>query len=140
MKKKYVLMLAAIIIILAVVLGGYFASLPEKKEAKEESKAIERVEKTILAVDYGEKNVQTFSIDKRENATVLDILKESGLKIETKDYDFGVIIESINGKKNGDGGKYWLYSINGKTPMVSADKYLIKEGDKVEFKFEASPF
>ena len=43
-------------------------------------------------------------------------------------------------EENGENGKYWLYYVNGEMPMVSADKKELRPGDKVEFKFEKSPF
>jgi hypothetical protein len=52
----------------------------------------------------------------------------------------GVFIESIDEVKNGTENKYWQYWVNGELPMVAADKYRVKSGDRVEWKFAPSPF
>lgn len=55
-------------------------------------------------------------------------------------YAFGVFIESINGIKNGDDGKYWQYYVDGVLGDVAADKKVLKKGEKVEWRFEKVPF
>ncbi len=76
--------------------------------------------------------------------TAFDLLKnkteELNIPLKIKTYDFGILIEAIGNKKNGQDGKYWMYYVNNEMPMVSVDKKEIKPGDKVEFRFEKSPF
>ena len=97
-----------------------------------------------LIINSGEENLQTFESEFNQGITAFDLLKnkteESGLTLETKVYDFGILIETIGDKKNGDEGKYWLYYINNEMPMVAANKQELNPGDKVEFKFEKSSF
>ncbi len=101
-------------------------------------------EKVVLAINDGEKEPMILTVDFTEGMTAFDLLKnktdESGITLKTKTYDIGVMVEAIGDKENGQDGKYWLYYVNGEMPMVSADKMIIKLGDKVEFKFEKSPF
>lgn len=100
--------------------------------------------KATLIIDFGEEKIERFDREITEGMTVFDLLKEetekSGLVLKTKSYDIGILIEAIGDKENGQDGKYWLYYINGEMPMVGADKKEIKAGDKLEFKFEKSPF
>ena len=85
-----------------------------------------------------EKSYELGNISKE--STVLDILKEN-IEIEyNNNYSYGVFIESINGIKNGDDGKYWQYYINNTLGDVAADKKILKEGDNVEWRFEEVPF
>jgi len=78
--------------------------------------------------------------------TVFDALKQlsnNGKALELKynnNYKYGVFVESIGGVKNGDGGKYWQYYVNGKLGDVAADKKEVKTGDKVEWRFEKVNF
>lgn len=60
--------------------------------------------------------------------------KEINYEVTTKTYDFGLMVESINGIKNG-AENFWSYSINGKMGSIAADKFILKDGDKVEWKF-----
>lgn len=108
------------------------------------SKAVEAEKKAKLTISDGEKEPKTFEVEFVEGETAFDLLKnkteELNMVLKTKTYDIGIMIEAIGDKENGQGGKYWLYYINGETPMVSADKMIIKSGDKIEFKFEKSQF
>jgi len=58
--------------------------------------------------------------------------------LKTKTYDFGIFIEAIGDKENGEDGKYWMYYVNEEMPMMAVDKKEIGPGDKIEFKFEKS--
>lgn len=157
MKKTYIL--AIVILIILVIFGGiiflnkqvcfggfclqnkdnFFA--PQKEAGNQDIKNAETVS---LVIDKGEGSPVTVTGESKEGMTAFDLLKEKtielNLTLETKTYDMGIFIEAIGDKKNGEGGKYWLYYINSQMPQVAADKYLLKVGDKVEFKFEKSPF
>ncbi|MDI6591683.1 MAG: DUF4430 domain-containing protein [Patescibacteria group bacterium] len=101
-------------------------------------------EKVILIIDDSESPQKTFRSNFRKGITAFDLLKEGAAKLnlplKTKTYDIGIFIEAIGDRENGQDGKYWLYYVNGVLPMVAADKMELKIGDKVEFKFEKSPF
>lgn len=101
-------------------------------------------EEVVLVIDYGEGSPQTFEVEFKEGLTAFDLLKNKAEELEillkTKTYDMGIFIEAIGNKENGQDGKYWMYYVNDELPMVAADQQAIKAGDKVEFKFEKSPF
>jgi len=151
MSKRTLVILTVIIIGLAIVVGGgwlVFSSTSLQPAVEQtgnsNSNSLEAVEnRATLLINYGDKE-EIFQVNFDESATVFDVLKnkatEMGLNFKTKEYDFGVLIEAIGEKENGQGGKYWLYYVNGEMPMVSADKTILKPGDKVEFKFEKSLF
>lgn len=147
MKKLYILIAIGIIIISVVGWIVFSDRSPENLSEKETEilKQEDNIqEKVILIIDYSEGDPQTFNIEYREKLTAFDLLKakaeELGFALRTKTYDIGIFIEAIGKKENGQDGKYWMYYINGEMPMVSADKKELKAGDKVEFKFEKSPF
>jgi hypothetical protein len=98
----------------------------------------------ILIIDDGGGVLKNFKGELKEGMTAFDLLKEGAVELNldltVKSYDIGVFIEAIGQKKNGDGGKYWMYYVNGELAPVAADKKELKAGDKVEFKFEKSPF
>ena len=106
----------------------------------------EKAEKEVtLVIDSGKESSRTLKVDFEEGMTAFDLLEEGtselGLSLKTKTYeDMGIFIEAIGDEENGQDGKYWMYYANGQMPMVAADKYEIRPGDKIEFKFEESPF
>ncbi|MFH1890117.1 MAG: DUF4430 domain-containing protein [Candidatus Kuenenbacteria bacterium] len=71
---------------------------------------------------------------------LVSITAQNNIELQTKQYDFGLLVEAIGDKVNGQDNKYWLYYVNGEMPMVSVDNYEINLGDKIEFKFELSTF
>lgn len=94
-------------------------------------------EDIVLTIDKGERNPKRFKRKLEEGETVLDFLKgvieEEELIIET--YESGAFVKSMEGKENGQEGKYWLYYVNGKMPEVAVDKKILTAGDKIDFKF-----
>ncbi len=87
----------------------------------------------VLDFGQGEKKEAT-----TEATTVFEALKsvtdQNNLKLKTKQYDFGVFVEAI-GEMENTGEKAWIYSVNGKAGEVAADKYGLREGDIVEWKY-----
>lgn len=101
-------------------------------------------EVVLVVIDEGQGTSKTFISKFKEGMTAFDLLREGtlklGLTLKTKTYDVGIFIEAIGDRENGQDEKYWLYYVNGELPTISADKKELKSEDKVEFKFEKSPF
>lgn len=124
--KKIMIGISLIIITTGCIL--FFSTVNQSISQKETESG-----KAILIID----NIELLSYEFNQAITAFDLLKKSGLDLEVKNYDIGVFIEAIGDKRNGQDNKYWLYHVNGEMPMMAADKYMLKSGDKVEFKFEA---
>lgn len=146
LKKKNILITVGIIIILC----GIFVVFLNKtnKPATQEKTAVSqnniKQEVTLVISRETSQSVRVVS-DFHEGITAFNLLKskaeELNINLKTKSYEnLGVLVEAIGDTENGQDGKYWLYYVNGEMPQVAADKYLLKTGDKVEFKFEKSPF
>jgi len=133
-----------------IVIGGWiiFSNAVERFTIQKEAGGLSVQEKigkeTVLIIDNGEGEPQSFKVEEKEGITAFDLLKnkaeELNLVLKTKTYDIGIMIEAIGEKENGQDGKYWLYYVNGEMAPVSADKKEIKPGDEIKFKFEKSPF
>jgi uncharacterized membrane protein len=143
MKKSiYILYGAIIIIIIAGLFAFYNFRRPELNKGEVYQEKIKS--QTVLIIDDGQNKPQTFNVDFSEGMTAFDLLKSAttgtALALKTKVYDVGIMVQAIGSKENGQDGKYWLYYVNGKMPMVSVDKQKLNLGDQVEFKFEKSPY
>jgi len=144
--KKTTILIGALVAIIIVSSWVLFSFQDDQSISQEEAGKVkeEISQPTNLIIDYGQGPVEIFQTEFKEGMTAFDLLKnkteELNIVLKTKDYDFGILIEAIGDKENGEDGKYWLYYVNGELPMVSVDKHEIKSGDKVEFKFESSPF
>ena len=147
MKKIYIL--TGIIVGIIIIVSGWlmfsdrFEQPIFRKEIKTPQENIKK-EEVVLIIDSDEGDLKTFKITFNEGMTAFDVLEgktgELRLDLKTNSFDIGIMVEAIGDKENGQDGKYWLYYINGEMPMVAADKQEIEPGDKIEFKFEKSPF
>ncbi len=103
-----------------------------------------QVEEASIVVDRPGGNTLSYTFDLREGMTVLDALKEFavayGIELQTKQFDFGVLIEAIDGMGNGQDGKYWIYYLNGEQALVAVDTQSLNAGDSIAFRFETSTF
>lgn len=102
-------------------------SLKDKPEAKQAAEV-------SIKVDFGTEAVE----ETVKAKTVLEALEALGQlkswQIKVKAYDFGSLVEEVNGKKNTT-DKAWIYFINDKSGEVAADKQELKAGDAVEWRY-----
>lgn len=67
--------------------------------------------------------------------SVLDQFKEHA-KVETKNSDFGVYVDAVNGLRGGTNNKYWMYYVNGELANIGAADYITVGGEIIEWRFE----
>lgn len=68
--------------------------------------------------------------------TALAQLKRIAPNVITKESSYGEYVDSIDGLKGGDEGKYWSFYIDGSLATEGAGAYISKGGEKIEWKFE----
>lgn len=84
--------------------------------------------------------------DATSNSTAYGILAEAadrlGFRLDARRYAApldSVLVESINGTRNGDGGLWWLYWVDGAYGDVGADRKTIHDGSEVLWAFTEYP-
>ncbi|MFZ2332948.1 MAG: DUF4430 domain-containing protein [Lactobacillus delbrueckii] len=140
MKKK---ILAVVVALAAFV--GLFASQPVQKQnvqAAKTTKTAKKAKAKKISVTYTLKDTtkakkkqtlakKTFKVKK--GTSVFTVLKKAWKVNYTKSSD-GVFITKIKGLGNEKKKLYWTYTVDGKMPMVAADKQkLTKNKSKVVF-------
>lgn len=119
---------AAVVVVLGLGAGGAYWANHDNKPAKSATTASHQTtqkKKPTTQVTY----------DGAEGQNALDLLKKHATVV-TKDSSYGPYVDSINGVKGGEGGKYWTFYINGTQATVGAGTYTTKAGDKIEWKFQ----
>lgn len=100
----------------------------------EPSQLLEEVE---IRVDFGDS--EEAAVELVEAKTAYEALQAAAenrnWQLQVKNYDFGSLVEAINGQKN-TSDKAWIYFINGQAATQAADKQELKAGDVVEWKYE----
>ena len=113
------------------------------------------IKKGEIQAVFEEKELAVFTLDidgerfelempEQDEFTAFDVLsfyvEKQGITLKTKKYDFGIFIEGI-GDKIGDKNNFWLYYVNDKPGVSSADMTVIVPGDVIKFEFsDNSPF
>lgn len=131
-------------LILLFPLALAFALLSPKLSTKQTSQTLSATpvnqEKSVSKVNlsYGDGKSDTFDYNFEGAKTAFDALEEmadqKSIKIESQKYDFGVFIKSIAGYVN-SADKAWIFYINGNSADKAADKYELRHGDVVEWKY-----
>ena len=122
-KQRNVLVVGIILIaILVTALGLYFVrpGASSVTDTQAPAKVISR------AVRY----------TAEKGKTVLAQLREVNDTVVTKKSSYGPYVDSLNGLKGGDKGKYWTFYIDGKMASVGADTYTAKGGEEIVWRYQ----
>lgn len=69
--------------------------------------------------------------------SVLKRLSDNGeITVESQQFDFGVMVTSINGISGEGSGKYWMYYVNDQLADKGSDQYTLKAGDTILWSLE----
>jgi hypothetical protein len=93
----------------------------------------DKISAIIYSFDESDKESTVFS-------GLVSYGEKNDIEIEYNNYDFGILVESVGNAKNSDDGKSWMYYVNDVLGDAAADKKVLEAGDKVEWRFEESPF
>lgn len=97
------------------------------------SDEIDNINVTVNILD------KNYVVKVKDGSSVLDVMKKAqsqGLSFKGKDYKtMGFFVEEINEVSNSPGG-YWIYYVNDKQAEIGISKYIIREGDIINWKLE----
>lgn len=125
MKKHLVwaIPLALVILLFAVAPLGKVTVPSEEKNVNAEESALPAAS-------------ATFEYQGEEGKTAFALLQEQ-YDVEYDQFDFGVLIKSINGEQSDD-SHFWLYYINGEQAQTGADQFETQTGDVILWRLEES--
>src|SRR3989344_7748947 len=133
----------SLIIVSLVALGFAAASFFVDTVPQVNSQVADGTASTVhLAIDFGDGEVKSFDFEPRgENLFILtrNKLSEEGIDVAYETFTgLGELITRIGDKRNGTGGKYWQFWVNGAYSQVGASSYIPRVGDVIEWKFTPS--
>jgi hypothetical protein len=120
---------------LLAALGGTTALTMATNAPTKDSAKVVSSQTSKPAADVAGAASTTVTYQGQDGKTALELLKQKATVV-TKDSSYGPYVDSVNGVKGGEGGKYWTFYINGKMAQVGGNAYDTKGGDKIEWKFE----
>jgi hypothetical protein len=137
-KKNFLLFLAAVAVLFSIYASVIKISPPPQKSQGLTSEEKVAENKITLTLDFGNRDVKTFTEPPTSNSTAFSILKDvadkENLSLVTKRYSFGIFVQSINGKESSP-SLSWIYFVNGTSGTIAADTYKLAPGDKVDWRY-----
>ncbi|PLX24673.1 hypothetical protein C0580_04495 [Candidatus Parcubacteria bacterium] len=132
-----------IIFLLLVLVAAYFWQLNMQDAPNENNNNSGDVINLVFSFDNDEpiQLEYPYSISSPGNLFVVtkNIAQEQNWAFNFENYDgLGVLITQIGEKENGQDQKYWQYTVNGITPLVSVDNFYPKANDTIEWVFRES--
>jgi hypothetical protein len=112
---------------------------PPLAKINKQTAPTDSTQNTVSSTFYVNNEKYDFKIP--PNSTVYDAMKilsqQANFKFNGKNYgNLGFLTEEINGIKNGQQNKYWIYYINGESAKVGISSYIIKPNDIITWKYE----
>lgn len=146
MRKNTVWQIVGVGAIAIILLFGISAIIDRNRapnDSRQEISETQTTNITKITIEglYVDKGIRLVS-----PKTVLEVLRQldaedDEVRLTTKNYPgLGTLVESIGGKTNGIDDKYWQYKVNGVMPQIGADKLEVRNGDSIEWYFDASEF
>lgn len=150
MKNKKLLLILGALLVLALLLGGcgkkeaagsctLAVSCQTVLENADVMKALSAEKKAILPAD-GVIVAET-QVEFGKDETAMDVLqryfRDNKLHIDVQTSAYGAYVNALGNLYGGDGGDWsgWLFFVNDEVASVGADQVVLKDGDKIEFKY-----
>lgn len=124
--KRFSFFLIPVLLLLVL-----FVAAPQGTITFERGEEAEQVEGAARELP---KAFATFEYRGESGKDAFTLLKENA-EVEFEQFDFGVLVRSINGDAATD-DRFWLYYVNGDAATVGADSYQTQDGDTILWRLE----
>lgn len=123
-----------VIIIVILCLLFLFGTNPFYQKKTETVSPTKISKKITVQQKIADRNFKRYEIE--EGKTALDLLQQTS-KVKTKGEKENAYVVEIDEKKADDAKKeFWSLYINGTIAPVGAGSYVLKDGDRIEWKIE----
>lgn len=132
--KKGILLLLAFIMSAMIALPACTSSDEGAGDAAGTEQQAAAIEATVAVAANEEAGIaaQEAPVSLAEGATAYDALETCGIDFVASDSEYGKFVESVAGVAGTD-STGWVYTVNGESPTVGCDAYVLAPGDVVEW-------
>jgi hypothetical protein len=134
MQKKLTQLFLFIILIAAFLWGRQWWQAQQLADLAAEPAATESLAEEMVVEPARQ---YTFTVESDGQSALA--LVETQVELQLKEYDFGVMIEGVNGLL-ADSGHYWALHLNGEAAMVGIADLELVAGDQLELIYEEIVF
>ncbi len=123
--------LLVFVLILAGLLIGLFIIFQKKGD---QSRLSVSESNNYALATASSTTTQVLEYDCQNGKSAFEVLTTQA-QVESEDSSLGKLVKGINGISQ-NGGKYWLYSVDGKEATVGASSYICKGGEKIRWELK----
>jgi hypothetical protein len=134
MKKLLPAFAVGAFVLLVVAAPIAFTQFSKQSVPPAPEPTVQNVLRVTQVIELAGTAATTEQIETTQGKTALDILDQTH-EIETKEYSFGKLVESVDNVRNGTDNKYWTYFVNDQEASVGAAEYQVKNKDQIKWKF-----
>lgn len=125
---------------LSVTVAGLYAYVQASQPPRVQPQGVRGVH---LTIDGGSWRIDYAPAETTNNSAFAILMEASeafGFPVEYVRYTIpdGVFVTAINGSRNGEGGRFWQFWVNGAYGSVAADHAAIHDGDAVLWWYTSS--
>jgi len=136
--KKITILALTIFLGLLLIAGGKAFTSPKNTADNAMQVSDSSDKKAMTTVVLSEDDIRRVEVEVSGQVTALMGLKalaeKEGLELETKDYDFGTLVQAIESMESGP-DYAWIFFVNGESSSVGASEYVLKPKDVIEWKY-----
>ena len=126
--------------ILIAAIGGLYATTQAIQPVPVRASAVHLVRLDVEGVGWSIGYAPLATMNNTAFGLLLEASAKLGFSVTYVWYQIpqGVFVTAINGSVNGEGGRFWLYQVNGVYPSLAADHQALHDADVVRWTFSAS--
>lgn len=137
MKKGTIYYVLAVLALLVAVIVAVNTGQDESTQTDDISSDQREITTIIKVDDTATEYPQTVTVSTTALQALEQLESDGEIDVETTAYDFGVLVDSIDGVGTDTGdNKFWIYSINDTTATVGASEYVVQDGDRILWNYE----
>ncbi|MDP2685371.1 MAG: DUF4430 domain-containing protein [bacterium] len=141
------IVIGVIILVIIIVIGVLVQNNDDNSDSNNSIANVNEVSEDTnklsitTTIDNGE-TTTSYDKDVSSGTTALELInlisEEDGIVLGTTEYDFGTLIDSIDGiGEDVNDGQYWSFYVNDEMSMVGIADYTVNDNDIILMKYQA---
>lgn len=131
-------LIAGLLVTIVVLGSGYFVAtnFPSQNETKVDSTQQDvKTLKVSVVLNFGEEEkTNTYSLNLESGKTALEATKKVADVVTSGEGELAFVTSIRDREADSDKNEFWEFVINGEPAQIGAGSYVVKNGDKLEWR------